>query len=105
MAPRLFEPTDAAGVAAVLQSAAADRLSVTVRGGGTKSPTQGLGAESSLTSGLLSGLPDGLALAPGEIVLSTMRLTGGVDHVAGDLVATAPAGVTLDAVNAALRRE
>jgi|SRR6266853_3688173 len=83
MPQRLFEPTDAAGVAAVLQSAAADRLAVTVRGGGTKSPTQG----------------------PAEVVLSTTRLTAAVDHVAGDLVATAPAGATLDAVNTVLQRE
>jgi len=83
MPQRLFEPTDAAGVAAVLQSAAADRLAVTVRGGGTKSPTQG----------------------PAEVVLSTTRLTEAVDHVAGDLVATAPAGATLDAVNTVLQRE
>src|SRR6185369_7863202 len=101
MAQRLFEPTDAAGVAAVLQSAAADGLSVTVRGGGTKSPMQGVGT----TAGLLSPLAGGLALAPEEIVLSTTRLTTTVDHVAGDLVATAPAGATLDAVNGVLRRE
>jgi len=98
MAQRLFEPTDAAGVAAVLQSAAADRLAVTVRGGGTKSPTPGP------ASGLTSGLAPSLAPAPAEIVLSTTRLTAAVDHVAGDLVATAPAGATLDAVNTVLRR-
>jgi glycolate oxidase FAD binding subunit len=102
MAQRLFEPTDAAGVAGVLQSAAADGLSVTVRGGGTKSQTAGA------TTGLISGLPGlagELAISPAGIVLSTTRLTAGVDHVAGDLVATAPAGATLDAVNAVLRRE
>ena len=32
-------------------------------------------------------------------------LTAGVDHVAGDLVATLPAGATLEAVNDVLRRE
>ncbi len=81
MTQRVLEPTDAAGVAAALQSAAAQNLAVTIRGGGTK------------------------ALAPGEIVLSTTRLTAAVDHVAGDLVATAPAGATLEAVNNVLRRE
>jgi glycolate oxidase FAD binding subunit len=81
VAQRVLEPTDAAGVAAALQSAAAQNLAVTIRGGGTK------------------------ALAPGEFVLSTTRLTAAVDHVAGDLVATAPAGATLEAVNNVLRRE
>jgi len=76
------EPLDAAGVAAALQSAAAQNLTVVVRGGGTKS------AEPS-----------------GEVVLSTSRLTMGIDHVAGDLVATVPAGATLETVNDALGRE
>jgi glycolate dehydrogenase FAD-binding subunit len=78
----VVEPADAAGVAAALQSAAAQNLTVVVRGGGTKS------AERS-----------------GEVVLSTSRLTAGIDHVAGDLVATVPAGATLDAVNIVLGRE
>jgi glycolate oxidase FAD binding subunit len=81
VAQRVLEPRDAAGVAAALQSAAAQNLAVTICGGGTKS------------------------LASGEIVLSTTRLTAPVDHVAGDLVATAPAGVTLEAMNDVLRRE
>jgi glycolate oxidase FAD binding subunit len=90
MAPRVFEPIDAAGVAAALQSAVAQNLAVTVRGGGTKSA---------------QGATSGVALASAEAVLSTTRLTSAVDHVAGDLVATAPAGATLEAVNDVLRRE
>jgi glycolate oxidase FAD binding subunit len=82
MTPRVVEPLDAAGVAAALQSAAAENLTVVVRGGGTKSSER-----------------------PGEVVLSTSRLTAGIDHVAGDLVATVPAGATLDAVNSVLGRE
>jgi glycolate oxidase FAD binding subunit len=87
MPQRLAEPTDAAGVAAALQSAVAQNLAVTIRGGGTKSTTQGAAAPSA------------------EMLLSTTRLTAAIDHVAGDLVATAPAGATLDAVNDVLRRE
>jgi glycolate dehydrogenase FAD-binding subunit len=90
MAPRVFEPIDAAGVAAALQSAVTQNLAVTIRGGGTKSA---------------QGATSGVALASAEAVLSTTRLTGAVDHVAGDLVATAPAGATLEAVNDVLRRE
>jgi glycolate oxidase FAD binding subunit len=90
MSQRVFEPMDAAGVAAALQSAVAQHLVVTVRGGGTKST---------------EGLKSGLAPASAEAVLSTTRLTAAVDHVAGDLVATAPAGATLEAVNNVLRRE
>ncbi len=79
---RVIEPVDAAGVAAALQTATNDGVSVTVRGAGTK-----------------------LIPPPQGIVLSTARLTGGIDHVAGDLVATVPAGAPLDLVNEALRRE
>ena len=38
-------------------------------------------------------------------MLSTLGLNAPVDHVAGDLVATVPAGASLDAVNDVLRRE
>ena len=78
----VVEPRDAAGVAAALQSAAAQNLAVIVRGGGTKSAERSSAA----------------------VLLSTTRLTEGIDHVAGDLVATVPAGATLDAVNSVLCR-
>jgi glycolate oxidase FAD binding subunit len=82
MATQVFEPADAAGVAAALQAASADSLSVVVRGAGTKftAPTS-------------------------DVVIATTRMTSGIDHVAGDLVATVPAGASLDAVNEVLRRE
>jgi len=78
----VVEPRDAAGVAAALQSAAAQNLAVIVRGGGTKSAERSSAA----------------------VLLSTTRLTEGIDHVAGDLVATVPAGATLAAVNSVLCR-
>src|SRR5262252_654732 len=81
MSQRVVEPRDATGVAAALQSAAAQNLAVIVRGGGTKSPERSA-----------------------AVLLSTTRLTEGIDHVAGDLVATVPAGATLDAVNNVLCR-
>src|SRR5215813_3634643 len=81
MSQRVVEPRDATGVAAALQSAAAQNLAVIVRGGGTKSPERSA-----------------------AVLLSTTRLTEGIDHVAGDLVATVPAGATLDAVNDVLCR-
>jgi glycolate oxidase FAD binding subunit len=81
MSERVVEPRDAVGVAAALQSAAAQNLAVVVRGGGTKSAEQ-----------------------PAAVLLSTTHLTEGIDHVAGDLVATVPAGATLDAVNSVLCR-
>jgi glycolate oxidase FAD binding subunit len=82
----LVEPADAAGVAAELKQASSGRLAVMIRGAGTK---QSWGARASHT----------------DIVLSTLGLNAPVDHVAGDLVATAPAGASLDAVNDVLRRE
>ena len=85
MRPQIFEPGDAAGVAAALQTANNDGLSVVVRGSGSKftPPTT----------------------SPADVVLATTKLTKGIDHVAGDLVATVPAGASLDAVNEVLRRE
>ena len=80
--PQVYEPGDAAGVALVLQAAVNDSLSVVVRGAATK-----------------------FTPPPSDIVLSTTKLTAAVDHVAGDLVATVPAGASLDAVNAVLFRE
>ncbi len=81
MAAQIFEPVDAAGVAAALQSVS-DGQSVVVRGGGTK-----------------------MTASPSDIVIATTRMTRPIDHVAGDLVATIPAGAPLDAVNDVLRRE
>ena len=86
--PRLevIEPADAADVAAKLKWANAEGLAIAVRGAGTK---QDWGAPASRA----------------DVVLSTLRLNAPVDHVAGDLVATVPAGAALDAVNDALRLE
>lgn len=82
MPPDVIEPADAAGAAAALAAAGRDRRSVIVRGAGTK-----------------------LSLPSSDVILSTARMTDGLDHVAGDLVATVPAGAPLDAVNERLRRE
>lgn len=82
MPPQVYEPTDALGVAAVLHAAASDSLGVFVRGAATKIPPP-----------------------PCDVILSTAKLSPTVDHVAGDLVATLPAGLPLDAANEVLRRE
>lgn len=82
----VIEPADAAGVAAKLKWANAEGLAIAVQGAGTK---QDWGAPASRA----------------DVVLSTLRLNAPVDHVAGDLVATVPAGAALDAVNDVLRRE
>jgi glycolate oxidase FAD binding subunit len=82
MSARIIEPEDAAGVAAALRAADADGRSIAVRGAGTK-----------------------LTPPAADIVLATGKLTSGIDHVAGDLVATVPAGVSLDSVNDVLRRQ
>jgi glycolate oxidase FAD binding subunit len=100
MSQRVVEPTDAAGVAAALQSAAAQSLAVIVRGGGTKSA-----ARSARVASVDAGPTPPIEAPPHEMLLSTARLTAGIDHVAGDLVATVPAGATLDAVNSMLCRE
>ena len=76
-----LEPTDAATAAAMLAHAAAEGTMVVPQGNGTKQPpfsSRGI---------------------------STARLTTGLAHYAGDLVATVPAGCTLHEVNAALARE
>jgi glycolate oxidase FAD binding subunit len=86
MAPEVLEPTDAASLAAKLKWASDRGLAVAVRGAGTK---QSWGAPASRT----------------DVVLSTLGLNTTIDHVAGDLVATVPAGATLLAVNDVLRRE
>ena len=82
MTTQVVEPSDAAAVAATLQAASSDGLSVVVRGAATK-----------------------FTPPASHIVLATTKLTAAVDHVAGDLVATVPAGVSLDAVNEVLRHE
>ena len=82
MATQVFEPVDAAGVAAALHAASGDALPVVVHGAGTK-----------------------LTPPARDVVISTARMTARIDHVAGDLVATVPAGATLDAVNETLGRE
>ena len=82
MSTQVIEPVDAAGVAAALSQASADGRSVIVRGAGTK-----------------------IATRTSDVILSTVRMTQGVDHVAGDLVATLPAGISLDAANDILGRE
>jgi glycolate oxidase FAD binding subunit len=82
MSAQVYEPPDATGVAALLHAANNDSLRVFVRGASTKTPA-----------------PEA------DVVISTMKLTAAVDHVAGDLVATLPAGISLDAANDVLRRE
>ena len=82
MAAHIIEPDDAGAVAAALRAADADARSIVVRGAGTK-----------------------LTQPTADVVLSTTKLTKGLDHVAGDLVATVPAGVSLDSVNDVLRRQ
>jgi glycolate oxidase FAD binding subunit len=79
---QVIEPVDAGGVAAALRDASSDGHSVVVRGAGTK-----------------------VRLPKSDVILSTAKMTADVDHVAGDLVATLPAGISLDAANAILRRE
>ena len=86
MAPEVLEPSDAAGLAAKLRWANAEGLAIAVRGAGTK---QDWGAPCTRT----------------DVVLSTLGLNTPFDHVAGDLVATVPAGAALEAVNDLLRRE
>ena len=60
MPAQTLEPVDAAGVAAALSAATSDSLSVTVRGAGTK-----------------------VSLPARDLVISTARMTGRIDHVAG----------------------
>jgi glycolate oxidase FAD binding subunit len=82
----LFEPSDAATAAALLAQSAAGRTPVVVRGGGTK-------------------LAWAAPAAGEQATLSTRLLNRPIQHFAGDLVATLPAGVTLAEANAALGRE
>lgn len=82
MAPRILEPDDAAGVATALHAADSDGRSVAICGAGTK-----------------------ITPPTADVVVATTKLTRGLDHVAGDLVATMPAGISLDSVNDVLRRQ
>jgi glycolate dehydrogenase FAD-binding subunit len=80
-----FAPDDAETAAAMLAHAAAGQVIVVPHGNRTK----------------LRAPVD----ATRATTMSTMRLTRGLAHYAGDLVATAPAGCTLQDVNAALAAE
>ena len=78
-----LEPDGPGAAAAMLADAAAQGTQLVPRGGGTK----------------LRGVAGSVSY------ISTRRLTTGLAHYAGDLVATAPAGCTLREVNEALGRE
>lgn len=82
----VLEPHDAPAAAAMLKWADDEGLAVVPRGGGT-------------------ALTCGTAPRRLDVILSTARLTDGLDHCAGDLTAVVPAGMTLGALNAALARE
>jgi glycolate oxidase FAD binding subunit len=86
MPPAVLEPSDAATAAVLLADCAAGRRPLVVRGGGTK-------------------LAWTTAAPPPATVLSTKLLSHPIQHFAGDLVATLPAGVTLAEANAVLARE
>ena len=82
--PRLVaEPPTPETLAATLGWAAGERLSVLVRGGGTK-------------------LEWGAAAQPVDLLLSTAALAAVIEHRHGDLTATVQAGARLSAVNATL---
>jgi glycolate dehydrogenase FAD-binding subunit len=85
MPPALLEPSDAATAATLVAECAAAHTPLLVRGGGTKLAWT--------------------APAPPQTLLSTKLLNRPIQHFAGDLVATLPAGVTLAEANAALGRE
>jgi glycolate oxidase FAD binding subunit len=81
----VVEPDSAETVARVLAAAAAARISVVVRGGGTK-------------------LGWGRTPAAIDVVLSTRRLSRVVSHAHGDLTAEVEAGTTLDVLNSELSK-
>jgi glycolate oxidase FAD binding subunit len=74
-----LEPDDAQRAAAMLAEAAADGRTLTIEGGRTR-----------------------LQTAAQHQTISSCRLTNGLAHYAGDLVASVPAGVTMAQLNAAL---
>src|SRR5712692_10442888 len=82
----VLEPSNAATLAEMLGWANAQRLAVVPRGAGTK-------------------LQWGAAPLRVDVVLSTAGLNAPVDHCAGDLTATVPAGASLAAVNQIIGRE
>ena len=82
----VLEPVDAAQLAAMLQWSDAEGLAIVPRGAGTK----------------LDWTPPPQRV---DGVLSTARLNAPVEHCAGDLTATIPAGASIAAVNQLLARE
>jgi glycolate oxidase FAD binding subunit len=82
----LLEPPDATTVAAMLRWADAEGLAVVAAGARTK-------------------LTWGAGPLRADVLLSTARLNEPIEHCAGDLTGTLPAGTTLQAANAALGRE
>lgn len=82
----VLEPADTAMLSDMLRWANSERLSLVVRGAGTK---------------LSWGKPP----ARVDAVLSTLKLNAPLDHTAGDLTASLPAGATLAEANALLGRE
>ena len=80
---RLLQPCDAVELAAMLRSASDEQLAVSVRGRGTKAGW-------------------GQPAARVDAILSVARLHEPIEHCAGDLTVTVPAGTTLDALNARL---
>jgi glycolate oxidase FAD binding subunit len=82
----VLEPPDVIVLSEMLRWASTDRLKLVIRGAGTK-------------------LVRSHAPHPAELVMSTIQLTRGLDHVAGDLTVSAPAGARLADVNLALARE
>jgi glycolate oxidase FAD binding subunit len=82
----VLQPDDEPTLAAMLRWADDERLAVVPRGAGTKRHW--------------GGVPTRV-----DIVLSLSRMTTPIEHRAGDLTATLPAGASLRTVNAVLGRE
>src|SRR6185503_16635691 len=82
----VLEPADVQILGEMLRWANQERLSVVVRGAGTK-------------------LGWGNPPVRVDAVLSTLKLRAPVEHTAGDLTASLPAGATLADVNTLLARE
>lgn len=82
----VLEPGDTATTARMLCWADSERLSVIPRGAGTK-------------------MTWGSEPSSADAVLSTIRLATPIDHCAGDLTATVPAGALLSQVNERLGRD
>ncbi len=82
----VFEPHDVATLADMLSWANSERLAVVPRGGGTK-------------------MRWGTVASRVDVVLSTACLAEPIDHCAGDLTATIPAGASLAAANEILGRD